>query len=303
MSFWDGKRVTVTGGFGLMGTPMCRRLIELGANIHVYDIATGGDVLNLRQISEELQERRPDVCIHLAAVSGVEESRANPVSSLEVNVAGTWNVLQGCLDANVGSVVVAASNHVYGEQTTYPVPETAQMNQLDLYSVSKICADYLARCYAHNYGLPVASIRNTNCYGPDDPHESHIIPGTIQTVLGGKIPIILGDGKTSKSYLYVDDVVEAYLTVAEALHSGTINTGESFNVSCPPISVADLVERILGLMKVPNDYLIKGEANDQVNERLDSSKIEALGWTPKYSLDAGLTNTIRWFRETAAVPA
>ena len=301
MGFWTDKEVMITGGFGLIGRPMFRKLLDLGASLHVFDLPY--DVKNYEMVLQRLQSTEADICIHLAAVSHVEDSREKPLEAFETNVAGTWNVLQACLETEVKSVVIAASNHVYGEQEKYPVPESAQMNQLDTYSVTKICADYLARCYAHNYGLPVASIRNTNCYGPEDLHISHIVPGTIRAVLGGEVPVINGDGRTSKSYLYVDDVVDAYLMVSEALYVGAVDPGEVFNVSCPPISVADLVEKILQLMDASPNYLIKGQPNDQSNERLDSTKIEQLGWSPRYSLDEGLAKTIEGFMATAEVTA
>lgn len=301
MSFWTDKQVTVTGGFGLIGKPLCRRLLHAGASIHVFDLPY--DVRNASVVSEAIADRATDVCIHLAAISHVEDSRSDPLKALEVNVQGTWNVLQACLDSNVKSVVIAASNHIYGDQETYPVPETAQLNQLDLYSVTKICADYLARCYAHNYELPVSSIRNTNCYGPEDPHESHIVPGTIQSVLRGEHPVIRGDGSTSKSYLYVEDVVDSYLLVAEGMYEGDISPGEVFNVSCPPISVTDLVEKIMRLMDASDTFIALGEINDQSNERMDSSKIEKIGWKPNHTLDEGLVKTIAWFKANVEVLA
>jgi CDP-glucose 4,6-dehydratase len=205
LSFWKGKRVVVTGGSGLIGTPMFAKLADLGISwgcnldIPEYDVLDYNDILG--------GVSRADVCIHLAAISHVEDSRSRRHNTFDVNVRGTYNVLEACLDAGVKSVVVASSNHVYGNQDVFPVPETAPLNQLDTYSASKIAADYIARAYGHNYGLPVAIIRNTNCFGPEDPHSDHLVPGTILSILRGGRPVLRSTGLTKKGYLYVEDVV------------------------------------------------------------------------------------------------
>ena len=333
MGFWNERRVLVTGGGGLMGGELCSQLVKEGAWVFVADPlppgtlgshhlvsnmqidATGeashdGDsnvILWRGDASTALFRYKPvgffDALFHLAAVSHVEQSRSNPIRTFDTNSKLTWDVLEAARHAGVKAVLVPSSNHVYGPHGGALTAEDAPMRQLDIYSASKACQDIVARAYAHNYGLPVASIRNTNCYGPEDLHISHIVPGTIRAVLGGEVQVINGDGRTSKSYLYVDDVVDAYLMISEALYVGAVDPGEVFNVSCPPISVADLVEKILQLMDASPNYLIKGQPNDQSNERLDSTKIEQLGWSPRYSLDEGLAKTIEGFMATAEVTA
>jgi CDP-glucose 4,6-dehydratase len=287
--FWQDKKVLVTGSEGLIGLPMCDALEAEGADVGRFDLVLGNDVLNMRSMVNV------DVCIHLAADSNVESSRENPLTAFDVNIRGTWLVLEAAREYNV-PVVIASSNHVYGQQKDYPVPESAQMNQLDTYSVTKVCADYIARAYAHNYGLPVAIMRNTNCYGPRDPHSNHIVPGTIQSILDGNAPVVHSNGQTAKSYLHVGDVVTAYLLVAEKLHKGEIETGEAFNVSGNAITALGIVGVIKDLMHDTSETVILREPNDQSNEELDSSKIRALGWEPKYTLDRGLIETIQWFR-------
>ena len=297
--FWKGKRVAVTGGSGLMGTPMIRKLKEMGAAPRNLDLPEW-DVTNPAAMLAAMSYA--DICIHLAAMSHVEDSRNNPLLSWQTNVAGTWNVLDACRTYKVGAVVVASSNHVYGKQEVFPVPETAQLNQLDTYSATKVCVDYITRAYAHNYGLPTAVIRNTNCFGPNDPHSSHIIPGTILSILVGEAPVIRSTGLVKKGYLYVDDVVDAYLLVAEKIYTGTTEArllrGKAFNVGAPPISSLDLVRLIMGVMGKSSEESVSilGKTNDQHDEMMDSSRITALGWEPKYSLTEGLEVTIEWFR-------
>ena len=301
--FWEEKKVAITGGSGLIGTPMIRKLESMGAKVRNLDLPTW-DITNMQAMMDGLV---CDICIHLAAMSHVEETRDNGLSAWEINVRGTWVVLEACLRKGVSAVVTASSNHVYGLQDSFPVPETAQLNQLDTYSVSKICMDYITRAYTHNYGLKTAVIRNTNCYGPEDPHSSHIIPGTILSLLEGRVPVIKSTGLVKKGYLYVDDVVDAYLLVAENLFqygkSGSPPGGWVFNAGAPPISSQDLVRMIMSLLPVHTYPIIQENPTDQHDEQMDSSKLEALGWRPKYSLKEGLAKTIEWFREDAKVPA
>ena len=183
--FWKGKRVAVTGGLGLIGTPLIRRLIGMAAKITILD--TGAkrgryDVTSSSDMQKGLKGQ--DICIHLAAISNVETCRSFSELCFDVNIRGTWTVLRFAMEQRIKATVVASSNHVYGKQEGYLAPtipdfltcESSRLNNLDTYAVSKICADYLARSYAHTYSLPVAIIRNTNCFGPEDPHLGHLIP-------------------------------------------------------------------------------------------------------------------------------
>lgn len=295
--FWENKKVIVTGGSGLIGTPMRVKLEEMGAEVMNADLPKW-DITDVAAMMAAMTDK--DICIHLAAVSHVEDSRANPLMSWQTNVQGTWNVLDACRTFNVGAVVVASSNHVYGKQEIYPVPETAKLNQLDTYSTTKICVDYITRAYAHNYGLSAAVIRNTNTFGPDDPHSSHIVPGTILSLLDGKTPVIRSTGTVRKGYLYVDDVVDAYLLVAEnAYNHGAFNNDNVFNVGAPPIAARDLVQMIMTIMDATDqDPIVLGRPTDQHNEQMDSTRIMSLGWEPKYSLQEGLEKTIAAFRKS-----
>jgi len=304
--FWKGKKVLITGGSGLIGTPMMEKLQGEGAIPFNFDLETGCDILDYSQLQTRMHGN--DVVIHLAALSHVEEARLAESWCWEINVQGTWMVLQACLSVGVKSVVTASSNHVYGEQPKKPWPdapgggteEDSPLNQLDTYSATKIAADYCARSYAHNYNLPVAIVRNTNCYGPDDPHEDHIIPGSILSILKKEPVVIRSLGLTNKGYLYVDDVVDAYLLVAEKMYLEEILPGEVFNVSDKNYD-AITITKVLGEIMGGAVINILGEPNDQHDENLDSSKIRALGWDPKYTLVEGLKKTIEGFRERMLV--
>jgi CDP-glucose 4,6-dehydratase len=312
MTFWSGRRVLVTGCCGLIGGPLCKMLLEQNAHVIGYDprppgtlkgygIAgqlpvIEGDVLNLEWLRDTVSMNDVQFIFHLAAVSGVEESRSDGYQAFDINTRGTLNALE-VGHRQLIPIVVASSNHVYGEQESYPVKEDAPLNQLDTYSASKIAADYIARAYAHNYGVRVGVIRNTNCYGPYDPHEAHIIPATISALLEGRRPTIRSAGRTRKSYLYVDDVASAYLLVGHHIAEAEASHEAVFNVADASISVVELVNLITNV--IGGNFLpeVLGEANDQHDEDLDSSRVRALGWKPQYTLEDGIMETADAFRQ------
>ena len=308
---WERKNVLVTGGNGLMGGPLCKRLLEAGAMVTVYDTSTRGvleqmgllkDVHFIRDTILALTRlrgavRQQDVVFHLAAISGVEQSRASKMDAFEVNVRGTWLVLQACLEeGNQQAIVTASSNHIYGDHDGEPTLEDSALRQLDTYSATKVMADYCARAYAHNYALPIAVVRNTNCYGANDPHSDHLIPGTILSVMAGEAPVIRSKGITQKSYLYVDDVIDAYMRVAEYTMTQKVY-GLAFNVSDERVSVNKLVSLICELMSFDKEPIVLGQANDQADENMDSSLVRNLtGWKPQHTLREGLEKAITGFK-------
>jgi CDP-glucose 4,6-dehydratase len=306
--FWSNRRVLVTGSCGLMGGELCQLLLDEGADVVGFDaeppgtlVGRGldgrfpvveGDILNLHDLSDAMKAM--DVVFHLAAISGVEHARKLGLNALEINVAGTWNVLETCRGLPIEAVVIASSNHVYGTSTEKPTYESEPLKQLDMYSTGKIAADYVARAYAHNYGVPTVIMRNTNCFGPHDPHRDHIIAATIASVLAGKRPVIKGTGTTEKSYLHVRDVVRGYLGAAEWAVR-TKKKGEVFNLSRQPITVLGLVKTILEVMGSNLEPIVLGEENDQANEYLSSQKAaEAFGWRAGYALAAAIKDTVDW---------
>jgi CDP-glucose 4,6-dehydratase len=317
MSFWKGKKVLVTGATGLIGGWLCKLLLEQGASVEGYDteplgtlrwhnldgkftvhdasILSGTEMVPLAMW--EVMKGK-DAVFHLAANSGVDSCTDNGYSAFRVNILGTMNVLEACRQTQgIKSVLVASSNHIYGEQLVRPTPETAPLNQLDTYSASKTCADYLGRAYAHNYGVPTVIARNTNCYGPCDPHVDHIIPSTILSLLRDERPVIRTDGQNRKSYIHVKDVARAYLMMSKWVAEGGEH-GKPFNASGPAYSVRVLVDHIIRAYGTRTEPLVKNAAYGLQHEDLDSSELErCTGWKPVVPLGEGLTETIRWFRE------
>jgi CDP-glucose 4,6-dehydratase len=314
-SFYYGLNAMVTGCSGLIGASLCKVLLDAGAHVVGYDLerqgmlkevgltndvpVIPGDILNRVALRRAFEGQ--DVVFHLAAISGVANARILGYYAWETNLWGTLNVLEAAR-ATKSAVVSATTNHLYGATVSLPTPETASLDSLDTYAASKVAADVAVRSYGHTYGLVCATVRNTNCYGPYDPHLDHIIPGTITSILKHEPVTIRGDGTTSKSYLYVDDVADAYLRVAQHIVENNVH-GVAFNVSCPPISVVDLVHQIIAVVGIPQNVIrCENDDGEQHDEELDWSKVQqATGWHPTTSLKDGLALTVAGFRQRMEV--
>jgi CDP-glucose 4,6-dehydratase len=316
--FWRGRRVVVTGGGGFLGAWLARLLVDAGATVANFDLAPGvclgvhgladrvrfvrGSVMDQDAVEQALRAHRADVCFHLAGQSMIEGAAAGPVAALDVNVRGTWLVLEACRRAgSLRAIVCASSNHTYGPQGTAPFTEDQPLNQLDVYGASKACADILARAFAKNFDLPVVAARNVNSFGPGDPHTTHIVTGSILALLRGAAPVIRSDGSPVKAYLHARDTMTAYARLAEQAGRPGVR-GEAFNITpAEPIRVDDLVRRIVkvaGTSGVEPVIARTDLSQKDFFEHLSDAKMRAvIGWTPSYSLDEGLADTYRWYAE------
>lgn len=348
--FWQGRRVAVTGAAGFVGSTLCRALVDRGASVLGLDTRvidppcwrvhglTGqaelvrADLFNGANLRYHLDpfpsagdRRRTEVVFHLAGVSHIHEAQGSAVRAFEVNTRAAWVLLDVCGQMDVQAVVLASSNHVYGSANPRhrvlldgvdDFTEMSATEQTDAYGTSKACQDLVARCFGA-MGVPVATLRHVNTYGPADPHVSHLVTGAILSVLRGEAPVIRSDGTPVKAYLHVGDVVDAYLLLAERLAAQStlpppnLSTGvgimtadarlagKPFNCAPrAPISALALVDTVIqaaGLDLVPE---ITGEDLSQSGyvEMLDAGRLRALGWAPRWSLEDGIADTLAWYR-------
>jgi len=311
-SFWNGKRVLVTGANGFLGSHLCFGLIKNGAKVCGIDKDAGErkaggfkavkcDIVDFKSVEKAFSLFKPDICLHVAAQPIVGIANKSPLSTFKVNIEGTWNILEVAKNRILKALVVASSEQVYGEHKKLPYEEDAALLALRPYDASKSCTDILARAYAHTYGLNTAVTRCANIYGPGDFNFSRIIPDTMQSVIANKRPVIRSDGTPLRDYLYINDAVEAYLVLAKSLYLGKIKAGEAFNFgSGKPVSVLSLVKAILRIAKKPNlkpEILgrnkFSGEIRKQYLSSLKARKI--LGWKCQYSLEQGLKDSFEWY--------
>lgn len=317
-SFWRDRPVFVTGGTGLVGVWLIRRLVEAGADvvclvrdwvpqselvqsrlIEKVKVARG-DVRDQALIERVLGEFEVDTVIHLAAQTTVPVANRNPVSTFETNIAGTWSLLEACRrSALVKQVVVASSDKAYGDQETLPYDENMPLQGLHPYDASKSAADLIAQTYAHSYNLPVVISRCGNFYGGGDLNWNRIVPGTIRSVLRGQRPVIRSDGKFVRDYFYVEDGAAAYMLLAEKLAGDRALIGHAFNFSNEiQVTVLDLVQKILNLMQSTLEPDVRNEAVNEIRHQyLSAEKARRLlNWSPIFTLEEGLTRTLEWYR-------
>jgi CDP-glucose 4,6-dehydratase len=318
-AFWTDRPTLVTGATGLVGGWLVKRLREAGADVVclVRDWAPDselarcgdlgrvkvvrGDVRDQALLERCLGEYEVETVFHLAAQTIVGIANRNPISTFESNVQGTWALLEACRRSPaVRQIIVASSDKAYGDQEKLPYDENTPLQGRHPYDVSKSCADLIAQAYAATYGLPVAITRCGNFYGGGDLNWNRIVPGTIRSVIRGQRPVIRSDGQFVRDYFYVEDGAAAYMLLAEKLAEDPALAGEAFNFSNElPLTVLDLVERILRLMDSPLEPEVLCEASNEIRRQyLRAAKARrALGWAPIYTPEQGLQRTIRWYAQ------
>lgn len=317
---WDRSRILVTGATGLIGSWLVTRLVEMGANVVVlirdWDPQSGlirsgvvnrtsvvsGSLEEYASLERAINEYEIDTVFHLGAQTIVGTALRSPLPTFEANIRGTYNLLEACrVHRNlVQRIVVASSDKAYGEAEVLPYTEGMGLSAEHPYDVSKACSDLVAMTYAHTYALPVAVARCGNVYGGGDLNWSRIVPGTIRNVLRNEPPILRSNGRYIRDYIYVIDVVNAYLLLASRAAENGVRA-EAFNFSTGvPVTVLEIVHQILRLMDRPDlDPVILNQAEAEIQAQyLDAGKARhRLGWTPNYDLQSGLTETIAWYRD------
>lgn len=318
MSFWLDRPTLVTGATGLLGPSLVKRLCDAGADVVclVRDwvpaselVRTNltdrvkvvrGDLRDQPLLERTLGEYEIDTVFHLAAQTIVGIANNNPISTFETNVGGTWALLEACRRSPaVRSILVASSDKAYGDQEILPYREETPLEGRHPYDVSKSCADLIAKSYAVTFDLPVVVTRCGNFYGGGDLNWNRILPGTIRSVLRCERPIIRSDGSFLRDYIYVEDGAAAYMLSAEKMAENPAILGEAFNFSNEtPVSVLDLVRKVLALMDSTLEPVIQDRAKNEIRHQyLDAEKARRLlGWKPLFTLDDGLRHTIEWYR-------
>jgi dTDP-glucose 4,6-dehydratase len=312
---WTNKSVLVTGAGGFIGSHLVEQLVQRGARTRAFVRYTSSgswgwlDESPLKDDVEvvlgDIRDRDStdralagvDVVFHLAALIAIPYSYEAPLSYVRTNVEGTLNVLQSALRHQVGQVVHTSTSEVYGTARQIPISEEHTLQGQSPYSASKIGADKIAESFHLSYNLPVVTVRPFNTYGPRQSARA-VIPTIITQALGDQ-PIKLGNLEPTRDLNYVDDTVSGFMKAAE----GANTAGGVFNLGTgKEISIKQLAETILRLMK--KDLPLATD-NDRVRpqgsevDRLcaDTGKARTqLGWSPRFTLELGLSQTIEWIR-------
>lgn len=295
-------RFLITGGAGFLGTALANRLIQQGHQVRVLDdlsagepsaldsrvLFTRGDVRDIPKLWTLLNGM--DGVYHLAARVSVPESVLYPVEYNAVNVGGTVSLMTAVRDAGVKRVILASSGAAYGRQDQQPVREEATMHPDSPYAVSKLASEFYLHSIGALWNIETVVLRIFNAYGPRQPlPASHapVIPRFLKQIMTGGSVVIFGEGKQTRDFVYIDDVVDALASVAmaERVNRAIVNIG-----SGQEISISQLVDKMEQVTGREAYRLFNGEEKSGVPRLVADVRLagELLKWKPRVSLDEGL---------------
>lgn len=303
------KNILITGVSGFVGFNLEKKLLEIGAN--VYGISRNpkikshikGDVVNYNFLQNIIKSKKIDICFHLAGESLVETGQNNPYQTFYANLISTLNILEIGRNYKLEKIIIASTSHVYGDNKV-PYFEKYAPRPSRPYETSKTCTDLIAQSYANTFFLPVLIPRFVNIYGPGDRNFSRLIPKTIKTILEDKSPTMWG-GDVIRQYLYIEDAMTAYLDLA-TVDILTVGKNRIFNFGCKDkISVKSLMNLIIKIYgKNMEIHLIQDGRESEIKTQYVSwhKARKLLKWSPRVSLEKGLTKTIAWYKENTKSP-
>lgn len=303
------QKVLVTGGAGFIASHIADRYISEGYDVVIVDDLSSGRKENLnpkarfykmdirdKGIAQIFEKERPDIVNHHAAQMDVRRSVSDPVFDADVNILGMLNLLENSVRYNVKKFIFASSGGaVYGEQETFPAAEIHPTNPVSPYGISKLAGEKYLFYYREVHGLDYIALRYSNVYGPrQNPHgEAGVVAIFTTRLLKGEQPVINGDGRQTRDYVYVKDVVEANFQAAVRSFCGPVNIGTGVET--------DVNELFVRLVKLSDskagEVHCPAKAGEQKRSVIDNRRAkDVLGWTPGHSLDKGLKETVEFFR-------
>ena len=312
------KSVLITGVTGLLGSWMAEKMYD--ENLLVSGIAIDEtkdnllkskriydeidieyfDISNELTLSEYFEKNQFDIVFHLAAQTQVIDANLDPLQTFNSNIKGTWNVLNECLKHNL-PVVVASSDKAYGISNNLPYLESHELNGIYPYEVSKSITDMLVKSYYHTYGLNVVSLRCGNIYGGGDFNWDRLIPGVCKWLFNNEQPILRTDGSFKRDWVYVEDVVDAYMQVGSSLFNQDKKISLAYNFAADSyktvIEVYNEVSKSITGRIIDPIYKIDSDT-EIPDQYLDSKKIrDELGVKSKVTLDKGIKLTVNWYKD------
>ena len=302
-------KIAVTGGAGFIGSQIADAYLAAGHEVIVIDSLITGKRPNVpraakffevdiraAEIREIFRREQPQVLSHHAAQLDVRKSVADPAFDADVNVIGTLNLLEAAREVGVSRVLFASSGGaVSGEQEMFPATESHPHHPISPYGITKATGELYLAYYRAVHGIPYIALRYSNVYGPrQDPHgEAGVVAIFAQQLLAGEAPTIFGDGKQTRDYVFVGDVVRANLAALDSDFVGPVNIGTGVETD-----VNELCEKMRSLTACPlRTKHAAARAGEQLRSVVAIDRAhEILGWRPEVTLEEGLRRTIEFFR-------
>jgi dTDP-glucose 4,6-dehydratase len=312
-------KVLITGAAGFIGSHLVEESVKRGHEVKAfvrYNSANRWGWLEFSEAKENIEVitgdirdydsvkdamKNVEIVFHLAALIGIPYSYVSPLAYIKTNVEGTYNVLQAAREyGTVQDVLITSTSETYGTAQYVPIDEKHPMVGQSPYSATKIAADQLAISFYRSFGLPVKIVRPFNTYGPRQSARA-IIPTVITQIMAGKEELRLGNVHPTRDLTFVKDTVKGFWAIA---NSGAKLRGEITNIGMnEEISIYNLVQKIAKLMNseieiVTDSQRVRPEKSEVERLMCNNKKIkENTDWTPDYTLDSGLSETIKWFEK------
>ncbi len=326
---WFGKNILITGVNGFIGGNLAKALVNQGANVYglirnakhdtllFYEklnekiTLVEGDLTDKDLFARIISEEQIQTVFHLAAQVEVGVGLANPYLTFETNIRGTYSLLEAIRQCpqTIESVIVASTDKSYGSYPKEKMPYKEDYPLLPKYpyDVSKACADMITQCYATEvYKLPIVTTRFCNIYGPGQLNFSAVFPDSIRACLGYGTFVPRGNGQQIRDFIFVEDVVDLYLRMAEDLAKNPEKyRGNIYNAGTnTPKSVREVLETVYKLTNQEKAFtsildMMKGkETVGEIDcQYMDFEKVnQHFGWSPKHSFEEGVAKTIEWFK-------
>jgi len=300
-------KIVVTGGAGFIGSHLVDYLIEKNHRVAVIDNLLTGRKENLNkkarfykidicspEILQIFKDEKPEIVFHLAALPRVPLSVKEPVLTTKVNITGTVNIFKAALDCGAKRVIFASSSSVYGEQKSLPLKENFLPKPISPYGLQKWAGEQFAKLFVKFYKIPIVSLRYFNVYGPrmDFNSEYSLVIGKFLKQRAENQPLtIYGDGKQTRAFCYITDVIEA---TAKAAFSEKIKGGEVINIGMEKGYSINYLANLIGGKVV---YLPPREGDVKHTKADITLAKELLDWSPKVALEKGIRKTKEWFQK------